>query len=490
MNSEDRRAFNACVRQNFPFFLELAYREIGGEGEYQHAWYIDAIDHQLDRVRNGDNTRLIVEMPPRHLKSMAVSTAWPAFMLGHNPALRFINVTYGEDLSAKHARDCMKIIESSWYKAAFPGVVLTKRSVLDFETSVGGGRMSTSIGGVLMGRGADLIIIDDPQKADEALSEASRNATKTWFYNSLLSRLNDQQKGVIILVMQRLHQADLAGELIERGGWHELRLPAIATEDQRIPIGGGRFYQRRAGCALHPARQPLEVLEKIRAQDPLVFQTQYQQDPVPATGTMIQRKWLKFYDPNLAERLPGTIVQSWDCATKTGIHNDWSVCLTIKVQFGKSYLIDVDRRRLTFPELVKAAHANAERHRPNYLLIEDAASGTQLIQYLLDQPRFFPPPISIRPEHDKQTRGAAMAALIEQGLLYLPNQAAWLPDFISEVLGFPNARHDDQVDAMAQAMLWSRKQLETVAVMEAGPIICRTEDYDPNLGKGGVCIHV
>lgn len=284
----DAQALGALLRIEFALFLRFAFQEVGGEGTYAHNWHIDTIIHQLDRIRKGDNRRLIVTMPPRHLKSVTISTAWVAWMLGKNPALRFICVSYGQDLADKHARDCLRIMQSSWYREAFPNVVLTRRTMSDFETSAGGGRMSTSLGGVLTGRGANIIVIDDPMKADEAMHQPAREAAREWLHNSLMSRLDSQEHSSIILVMQRLHQADLAGELIERGGWDELRLSAIATHDARVPVGGDRFYHRRTGCALHPARQLLGILEEIRSRNSLVFAAQYQQEPVPAVGNMIQ----------------------------------------------------------------------------------------------------------------------------------------------------------------------------------------------------------
>jgi hypothetical protein len=284
MRISDEQALSALVRQSFFFFLIKAFAEVGGGRALLHNWHLDAIEHQLDRIPSCDTRRLIVSMPPRHLKSMMITTAWVAWMLGKDPSLRFICASYGQDLSDKHARDCLRIMSTDWYRRAFPNVRLVKRNVSDFETSAGGGRLSTSVGGVITGRGADIVIIDDPMKGDDALSEVRRKEVLEWFDNALSSRLDDQAKSSIILVMQRLHEADLAGELLRRGTWDELRLSAIATKDELVPLTRGRFHQRREGYPLHAARLSLAELEIKRKEEPYVFAAQWQQDPVSRIG--------------------------------------------------------------------------------------------------------------------------------------------------------------------------------------------------------------
>jgi predicted phage terminase large subunit-like protein len=469
---DDRARYVALLRCRFDFFLRFAFQVIGGDGEYHHNWHIDAIIHELDRCRRGENRRLIVTMPPRHLKSLTISIAWIAWMLGHNPALRFIAVSYGGDLAEKQGRDMLRVLEHPLYRAAFPNLVITRRSAQDLETSKGGGRLSTSLGGTLTGRGADYIVIDDPTKSRDAASDVVREADREWLLNTLMTRLNNPATGVIILVMQRLHQGDLVGVLQEQGGWHELRLPAIASCDMLIPIGEGRTYQRRAGHALHPARQPLAALEEQRrAMGSYNFEAQYQQEPVPASGNMIRREWLKTYDPVQLDRTRGRIIQSWDTAGKDNLDNDWSVCVTALVVDRRIYLLDVSRARLTFPDLRVRAIGLARCHRPQVLLIEDQSSGTQLIQTLRSEaPRGVPEPIGRRPDRDKLSRVAGISAMIEAGQLFLPREAAWLAAFCSELLGFPNARHDDQVDALAQLMTWVRDREFGYDIMVSAPI--------------------
>lgn len=471
--NHDERMLNALVRRELSFFLRLGFKQIGGEGDYLHSWYIDAIIHALERVRLGEIKRLMITLPPRHLKSVIVSTCWPAWLLGLNPALRIIATSYGQDLAEKLARDCLRIMDSPFYRSAFPDFSLSRRSSADFETSLGGGRLSTSLNGPLTGRGADLIIIDDPIKAADVMSESARTAAIDWLINVLMSRLNDQKAGAIVLVMQRLHQNDLAGELLERGGWHELRLPAIAQEEELLSVGAGRVHRRLAGSVLHSARQSRETLDTIRAEiGSMTFAAQYLQDPLPTEGNVVHPEWLQTYVPSLLNHKHGRIVQSWDTAIKVDERHDWSVCITALVRQRQIYLLDVWRQKVDFTGLWKAVPTQAREWRPTTLLIEDAGNGSALIQRLRNEPpNGVPSPIAIKPKVDKRSRLDAASSMIEAGDLHLPTDAPWLASFKSELLGFPLTRNDDQVDALSQLLSWVDRDNRDWDVGVAGPII-------------------
>ncbi len=478
----DRRLLYALLREDFTFFLRYGFKEVIGGSDYDHNWHIDAILYQLERIRQGDNNRLIVTLPPRNLKSFTITTAWVAWMLGKNPALKFMCVSYGQDLVDKHARDCLQIITSPWYKRAFPRVRLTKRSIADFETDMGGGRLSVSCSGPITGRGADIIVIDDPMKADEVLSPTHREATRTMMFNTLMQRLNSQEKGSIILVMQRLHVADLAGELIELGGWHELRLSALATADERVPVGPGQYHLRLAGEALHPALLSVKRLEEIKARDSYVFAAQFQQTPVPEQGNFVNPAWFQYYD---APPDRGMVVQSWDTASKNGLTNDYSVGITAVRYQGRYHVLHVHRERMDFVRLRQVVSELCQRFSVDRLLIEDTASGMQLLQMLRhDRPDHMPLPIACTPEGDKVTRFAAQASRIEAGELIFPRSAPWLAELEAELVGFPNTRHDDQADAVAQLLKHSPIDPEgppvggfTVSVDEDGNLTY-LGDYD------------
>ena len=224
----------------------------------------------------------------------------------------------------------------------------------EVSTTARGFRKATSVYGTLTGLGGDIFIIDDPLKPVDAQSEAQRNGLNQWVSNTLMSRLDSKERGVVIVVMQRVHLNDLSGYLIESGDWTVLSLPAIAEQDEVIAIGEDQFHRRRAGEALHPEFESLASLQKLQRQiGSDVFAAQYQQCPVPPGGAMIRREWPRYYD-HLPERTYRTeVIQSWDTAAKDGAQNDWSVCTTWMIIDDHYYLIDLTRGRYEYPRLKK-----------------------------------------------------------------------------------------------------------------------------------------
>jgi predicted phage terminase large subunit-like protein len=288
------------------------------------------------------------------------------------------------------------------------------------------------------------------------MSETHRKRLNEWYDGTLLSRLNDKRTGRIVIISQRLHEDDLVGHVVELDDWEMLRLPAIAEHDEvheYESISGPRRFARKAGEALHPEREPLEVLDKMRrAVGELIFAAQYQQSPMPLGGGMVKKAWLKWYAPEDLPEEFDSILQSYDTANTPGELSDFSVCTTWGIVNNHIYLLHVFREHLDYPGLKRVVRELAERYRPDVVLIEDRASGTQLIQELIDEgvhavKRY-------APEGDKQMRLYAQTAMIENGFLHLPRQAAWLADYIHELITFPNSKHDDQVDSTSQALDW------------------------------------
>ena len=442
------------LRNDFMSFIERAFYELNPQARFLSAPHIEMIATKLEAVREGKIKRLIINLPPRGLKSHCATIAFAAWYLGHRPTGQIICASYGQDLADKFARDCRTVMTTAWFQWIFSTRLANRQAVADFMTTDQGVRMSTSVGGVLTGRGADLIIIDDPLKPDEALSETRRKAVNDWYDNTLLSRLNDKANGCIIIIMQRLHQDDLVGHVLEQEDWEVLSFPAIAERDETHVIVnpfGTRLFKRKVGDALHPERELLAVYANTRqAIGEYIFLSQYQQNPSPPGGAMVKTDWLRFYEPGEQPAKFSRKVQSWDTANKATELSDYSVCTTWGVAYKHYYLLDVFRRKLNYPDLKRAVMEQAKKHNARTIVIEDKASGTQLIQDLNSEfvngiTEYKPPPGT-----DKIMRLHAQTAMFENGRVFLPRTATWLADYVHELTSFPGTRHDDQVDLTTQ----------------------------------------
>jgi predicted phage terminase large subunit-like protein len=403
---------------------------------------------------------LIINLPPRHLKSLMASIAFPAWCLGLDPTAQILCVSYAQDLADKLARDCRGIMMSPWYRKIFPTRLAPHRqAVQEFITTRQGYRLATSTGGVLTGRGADIIVIDDPLKPDEALSDAQRKAANEWYDHTLYSRLNDKRRGAIVIVMQRLHEDDLVGHVLAQEPWEIVRFPAIAEADEVHEVETileTRRFTRRRGEALHLDREPLDILDHIRRTiGEYNFAGQYQQSPAPLGGGLVKAEWFKRYrQSELPERFD-RIVQSWDTANKATELSDFSVCTTWGVKDKELFLLAIFRQKLEYPALKRAVREQQSRFKATVVLIEDKASGTQLIQELIKDgchavTRY-------QPTTDKIMRLHAQTALIENGFVRIPEDAPWLAEYLHELTVFPKGKHDDQADSTAQFLDWYKK---------------------------------
>ena len=265
----DLDAFIAILRSDFSSFIHQCFCSLTPGTRFLPNWHINAMAFLLEQARLGKITRVIICMPPRSLKSIVASVAFPAFVLGHDPTRRLIAASYGAELAIKHASDCRAILRADWFQRVFPRTRISKikDTESEFVTTERGYRLATSVDGTLTGRGGDIIVVDDPLKPSDALSDSKRERVNDWFNDTLLSRLNDKQTGVIVVVTQRLHVHDLVGALLDGPEkWTVLNLPAIAEQEERIQLGESTCHVRPAGDLLHAAREPQSVLDSIKAQ--------------------------------------------------------------------------------------------------------------------------------------------------------------------------------------------------------------------------------
>jgi predicted phage terminase large subunit-like protein len=452
MTHLERQFHDAILRTHFESFLRRCFMTLNPGLPYLPNWHIAAIAYQLERIRRGEITRLIINLPPRHLKSLTVSVAFPAFLLGLEPWHRIFAISYGNELSSKHASDFRSIVESPWYRRAFHDMRIARSLEDEVSTTARGFRKSTSVSGTLTGLGGDIFLIDDPQKPVDAQSDVQRNRLNQWVSNTLMSRLDSKETGIIIVVMQRVHLNDLSGYLTESEGWTVLSLPAIAEQDETIAIGDNEFHLRRAGEALHPELESLESLKELqRRMTPDDFAAQYQQSPVPPGGAMIRREWLRYYQELPERTYRARIIQSWDTASKDGAQNDWSVCTTWLVLDNHYYLLDLTRGRYDYPSLKATAIALAQKYRPQRVLIEDASTGTALAQEL--KSIYLNGAVQLVPiERDKIGRLYVNQDKFATGRVIFPKEAPYMPELLAELLTFPKGKTDDQVDSISQAL--------------------------------------
>jgi predicted phage terminase large subunit-like protein len=454
--SADRRTTEAMARTDLAIFNRIVFETLSPSATYHDNWHIYAICHQLELVWRGKIRRLIINVPPRSMKSTICSVGFPAFVLGNDPSKRIVCISYSSDLAVKLGNDCREVMSSSVHRRLFPQTKISrlKNTETEFATTGMGYRISASIEGSLTGRGGDIIILDDPIKPIDALRDRRREHVNSSFFNTILSRLDDKQTGAIIIVMQRLHEDDLVGRLLREQPeeWTVLSLPAIAEREEEIQISEQQTHARRVGDLLHAEREPLSVLESYRRQiGSEVFAAQYQQSPVPREGAMIKRTWPRRYERLPERNSSARIIQSWDTAIGGSEQANYSVCTTWLHQDRRYYLIDVFRDRIDYPTLKLQATASAQLHKPNVILVEDASLGTALAKELHEAGL---PAIAVKPLFDKRTRMSIQSAKFESGQVFLPTAASWLDDLELELFSFPGGRYDDQIDSISQALAY------------------------------------
>jgi predicted phage terminase large subunit-like protein len=450
----ERAEASVVYRHNFGAFVHAAFQAL-----YKFAlepnWHIDHICFQVEKtVTNPERGRIVVNLPPRSLKSFILSVCLPAWLLGRDPAGRIICASYSEDLAFKFSRDCRALMATRFYKEVFPQSRLNPKKVTEgeFETTQRGYRLATSVGGTLTGRGGDVLFVDDPIKAKDAGSEVALAAANEWFANTALSRLDSPKRSKIIVTMQRLHVDDLAGVLIERG-WPRIVLPAIATEEARYALDTTEAYHRPVRELLPPRRDSFEALEELKREiGSRIFAAQYQQEPTPADGNMIKAAWLGRFDAEQSFSNYRRVVLSCDPAGKANERSDYTAIVVCGVRDKRVHVLHASRGHWTVMQTLDHIVALAADMNVDLAIVEDTASGSGLLQLLHEKTGISA--IGRHPDGDKETRLSRHLGRFEAGRILLPNEAPWLAEFERELLAFPSGRYDDQLDALLQLLDW------------------------------------
>jgi len=457
---DDRDHFNELLRSDFVFFAQWCFSYLHPGATYQHNWHVEAIAAALAGAQRGDIRRLLITMPPRHMKSLCVSVIWPAFLLGHDPSRRVILASYGQELSGANLRLLRSILESDWYQAVFPDMRLAASNQGELITDENGFARALSTGGVFTGFGADFIIYDDPMKQSDAQSAAERDRVLRFYQGTLLTRANDPGTSRIVIVMQRVHEDDLAAHANQSGEYEVLCLAAIAEAGGEHALYYGGVHRRQPGDLLWEERFPRTVLETQRREmGDYEFALQYQQSPIPLYGGLIRVDEIQRHETAPSRAECQMVLQSIDTAMTDGPTSDYSVIMTFGFFEGAWRLLDVQRVRLRWTELTDLVAAMRLRWQPDVILIEHAVSGIQLYQHLWNEwrqagraqhQRWQPIAYRLPPGASKVERMVAQSVKLRDGFVTFPREAPWLPDLLREIAAFNGTGRDDQVDALSQ----------------------------------------
>lgn len=451
------QAYFALVKKDLDVFVQQAFATVYPNKVFESNWHIKAIVHALDESYAGRLPRLIINLPPRHLKTFLVSVVWPAFLLTLDPSLKIFCVSYSDELARTIAREFKRVVESDWYRMLFPQVRLVKVTENDVVTDQGGFRAALSVHGSITGRGADLVIIDDPIRAEDAMSDKALQAVNEWYRGTLLSRRDDKLRSGLIVVMQRLHVNDLTGFIEASGDFHKLSFPAIAVRDEVIALRDGQTYRRRVGEALQPMHESLETLKTLRNDiGPFNFAAQYQQSPRTPDGQIFKRKYFELVDAVPPFDKQGDLFISIDSALSTSSNADFTAITVAWVDQGRLWVLTAERGRWDYETLKAKTLGWIKRLRqfcscPS-VVIEKAGSGIALAQYLKDRQDGSFRSFTHQPKDSKIVRAMKVMPYFEAGVrvLNVPGKNAWVEPFLNEFMNFPNGANDDQVDSMVQ----------------------------------------
>ncbi len=449
------------AKDDFLSFVKCVWPEFIEGSHHRH------IAKKFNKLATGEITRLIVNMPPRHTKSEFASYLLPAWMVGRNPKLKIIQATHTGELAIRFGRKAKHLIDSQEYAKIFKTKLQEdSKAAGRWETAQGGEYFAAGVGGAITGRGADLLIIDDPHSEQDAMSETSLENAYEWYTSGPRQRL--QPGGKIILVMTRWSTKDLTGILLKKQGdikadeWEVVEFPAILDEDTKKPK------------SVWPEYWNIEELEKVKATLPVAkWNAQWMQKPTSEEGALIKREWWRKWDKEYVPPLQH-IIQSYDTAFLKKETADFSAITTWGIftpndDSGPNLiLLDSIKGRWEFPELRRRALANYKYWDPETVLIEAKAAGLPLTYELRAMDI---PVVNFTPSkgNDKHARVNSVAPLFESGMIWAPTQK-FADEVIEECAAFPHGDHDDLVDSMTQAVMRFRQ----------GGLIQHPEDYkDP-----------
>jgi predicted phage terminase large subunit-like protein len=466
------------ARRRLREFVEQAWHVLEPSTVFVPGMACDAICEHLQAVSEGRIGDLIINVPPGSAKSLLTAVFWPAWVWIDHPETRWIFSSYNAALAIRDSVKCRTLIESSWYQERWGDRFALREDQNEkkkFENDRTGYRVIATIGSGTGERG-DFVVIDDPHSVDQAESDTERKTAVDWWSGSMSTRLNSFDTGHRVVIMQRLHEADLSGDLIEKGGYELLRLPEEFEPETRCETAiGWKDPRTEYHQLLWPEHRTRAHVERLKVTlGSYRYAGQYQQNPRPAGGNLFKNWWWRYWQPAGANLPPVTVrnaegqelrvfpvdlpetfdevLLSWDMTFKDTKSSDMVAGGCWAKKGAGRFLLDQRCERMNFPKTIEAVRAMAEKwpeaHRK---LVEDKANGSAVIDTLKSEISGL---TAVNPEGGKIARAHAVSAVVESGHVFLPHPmvAPWVDGYLAELSIFPNGRHDDQVDQTTQAL--------------------------------------
>lgn len=489
-----QRVMNEKMARSLELFVSQAWHIVEPGRTFVPNWHITEICRHLEAVSRGDIKRLIINIPPRHMKSLLVAVFWPAWEWITRPETRWLFASYAHTLSIRDSVKCRRLVEHPWFRERWGDVFsLTsdQNQKIKYDNDQMGHRLATSVGGALTGEGGDIIVVDDPHNVVEGESEALRESVLEWWDQAMSTRLNDPKTGRYVIVMQRVHERDLVGHILKKEkGWDHLCIPAEFEPDHPTPIRsslGTKDSRTVAGELLWPERVGrTEILELQGRLGSYGAAGQLQQRPSPAGGGMFKRSWFRYYQdlgdyleldtPTGPKRVMKVDLRRFimsDLALTEKTQADYTVIQTWgQTKEDDILLLDQYREQVEAPTAEAMLWSIRFRNKAEFVGVENKHYGAAVFQKARNDNK---PVVELVADKDKVTRAILASIMFENGRVYLPAGAPWLPAYEAELETFPNGAHDDQVDPTAYCARYvdenRRKGGEALA-------ISATDDWD------------
>lgn len=436
-------------------FIRSAWHVLEPETPLLWNWHLDAVCEHFQALDLGQIRRLIVNVPPRSLKSITASVCYPAWVWTRAPHRRFMGASYAQSLATKLSVDCRLLVESPWYQMHWGHLFQLKDDAnqkMEFENDRRGHRIATSVNGVATGKGCSDLIVDDPHDTKRAESDKERESAIESFRLKLTTRLDDKKTGRIAVIMQRLHHRDLTAVLVEQGDYTQLTLPAECETRTVIPFPiSGREYVREPGSLLHPDRLgPEELATEKRALGSYGYAGQYQQTPTQRSGGIIKREWIQWYKTPPSRWDQKIIVA--DLTYEEGEDNDYTVVECWGRSGGDIYLLDQFRAQCGISAQIRMIKAMRAKHPDAFRIsVEKKANGAALIEMVS---REITGVVPYNPHTGKVVRLEAVEPAYEARQVYYPDPsiAPWVAVNEQELMAFPKGAHDDTCDTASMAI--------------------------------------